>query len=44
LAVEKTAPFPDILIYDTIDREEKKRNEENFPGQGIARVLPGIGV
>ena len=44
LAVEKTALFPDILIYDTIDREEEKGNEKNFRGQGIAGVSPGIGI
>jgi hypothetical protein len=42
--VEKTAFFPDILIYDTIDREEEKGNEKNFRSQGIAGVSPGIGI
>jgi hypothetical protein len=31
-AIEKTALFPDILIYDTIDKQEERGNEENLRG------------
>jgi hypothetical protein len=44
LAVEETALFPDIFIYDTVDSEEGKGNDKNFRGQGVTGVSFGIGI
>jgi hypothetical protein len=44
LAVAETALFPDILIYDTIDRQEGKGNDKNFRGQGVTGISPGISI
>jgi len=32
LAIEKIALFPHIPIYDTIDKQEERENEENLQG------------
>jgi len=40
----ETGLFPDILIYDKIDNEEGKGNDQNFRGQGVTGVSFGIGI